>query len=290
MRLRFNHMPLCHAELLPSRMMLIRFTAVIGIIISLVSCDYVDFSGTFTAQSTVDKRFAELDSLPQTTFDQTIDPNDYSFLIMSDCHYYKENSHHISNAAADSRFSNVDFIYINGDNVQSGQQYQYDYLLEDINSIDIPVYAGLGNHDVYNGGYELFKKYFGRTAYTLHIGDVDLFVMDTANGVIGTAQRKWIKDQLQSSHAKYKIVTGHCSPIDKEYVSACTMGYQDDVDFMFDLFERYNVLYCITGHLHEYDDCTVRGVRYIKINDQAKSDHKYAKVSVKNGNIKVDVY
>ncbi len=278
MRLRFN------------RLSKLPFVTAIGIIMTLIGCDYVDWGGMFTSQHTINERFAEKDSLPAQSFDQTVDPNNFSFLMMSDCHYYKENSHHISNAAKDSRFSDISFIYINGDNVQSGQQYQYDYMMEDINSINIPVYAGIGNHDLYNGGYELFKKYFGRTMFVLHIGCVDLFVMDTANGVIGTGQRKWIENELRQSKAKYKIVTGHCSPIDSEYVGACTFGYEDDVDFMFDLFERYNVDCCITVHLHESDDCTIRGVRYIKIYDQAKPDHKFALVSVKSGTLSVEVF
>ena len=149
MRLRFNH-----RYKLP-------FVTVIVTFFTLIGCDYVDIGGAFTSQHTINERFSEKDSLPAQTFDQTVDPNNFSFLIMSDCHYYKENSHHISNAAKDSRFNDISFIYINGDNVQSGQQYQYDYMMEDIHSINIPVYAGIGNHDLYNDGYELFKNISG---------------------------------------------------------------------------------------------------------------------------------
>ena len=53
----------------------------------------------------------------------------------------------------------------------------------------------------------------------------------------------------------------------------------DDDEYLCD---KYNVDFFLSGHLHEFGDVTVRGTRYVKLFQQAKEDHKYAKVNIKN--------
>lgn len=269
------------------------YIATCFIFCSLISCDYVDIFGFISGQDTINFRMRELNSLPETKFDLTIDTENFSFLVISDCHYYKENFGYIKSISEDSRFADISFLILNGDNVQSGQQYQYDYLLEDIKTFGKPIYAVLGNHDTYNDGYPLFKKYFGRSVYVLHIGNTDLFILDTANSILGVDQRKWITRNMQNSKAKNKLIFTHASPFDEttpDAFGSCSFAYQEEVDFLVNTCEKYGVQYCITGHLHEYGEVTVRGTKYIKLYQQAKSDKKFAKVTIKSGKVNVEIY
>ncbi|OHD14762.1 MAG: hypothetical protein A2086_07045 [Spirochaetes bacterium GWD1_27_9] len=252
------------------------------ILLVFVSCDFIDFGGMFVS-SQIDDRFREKDSLKNFNPPQITDTNNFSFLVISDTHYYKTQLNYIKDIENNKNNWNISFIVINGDIVQNGLKEAFNLVKEDIAQTTLPIYPVIGNHDVYFNGFDTYKEVFGRTIYDFKIGETHLIFLDTANGTLGEGQKNYLIDTLKNSTAKNKIVFTHYSFIDKEVESATSVSNLEESYFIFDLFEKYKVNYCITGHLHFSDYKEIRGTKYIIVNNRGGDSNYYLKISVKNG-------
>jgi 3',5'-cyclic AMP phosphodiesterase CpdA len=259
---------------------------VLVLILLFTGCDYFDFWGAI-ASSPVDERFKEKDRLKGFDPPASIDPDNFNFMVITDLHYYNTQLDIIKNINANRASWNLSFIVVDGDIVQDGLKKNYDLATEDFATTALPIYTVIGNHDLYNNGFEIYKKVFGRTVYDIKIGRIlHMVFLDTANGTIGELQKNWLDDVIRKSDSKYKIVFTHYSPTDNSvWQSLTTMSYPDDSYYLYDLFDTYNVDFCVAGHLHTYDRKEIRGVKYIIIDDISGNNGTHLLFSVKNGNL-----
>ena len=118
----------------------------------------------------------------------------------------------------------------------------------------------LGNHDVEvtGGRYELGLLGMPRTYYTRTLGDVQLFFLDS--NAVNARQTAWLKQQLSSSGAVWKIAVFHHPPF------TCG-GHSGDTNVSrrwVPLFESYGVQLILSGHDHNYQRFAPRnGVTYV---------------------------
>lgn len=266
-------------------------TALVTIILAAVSCAYVDVFGIISSRSqNVRERFIDKDNLPVILQPNVADKSNFSFLVISDLHYYDGDEKYFEDISADNKYNDVSFIVVCGDVAQSGLKHQYDYLTEDLKNVNVPVYYVIGNHDLYNNGYEEWRNILGRTVYEFKIGDNHFIFTDTANGTIGAEQRSWIIGALSASNSVNKFVFSHYSPTDKEFQSPTALSYPEDAYFLYDVLEKYGVKYYICGHLHFYDEKEIRGVKYIIVNTAQSRSDRYLKITIKNNIISKYIY
>ena len=83
-----------------------------------LGCNYVDIGGLFYS-SDVNTRFNEKDTLKNFTA-PTVNPDDFSFLVITDTHYYKEQTNYLKEIDLKKIEWNISFLVINGDLVQNG--------------------------------------------------------------------------------------------------------------------------------------------------------------------------
>jgi predicted MPP superfamily phosphohydrolase/endonuclease/exonuclease/phosphatase family metal-dependent hydrolase len=145
----------------------------------------------------------------------------------------------------------------------------------------VPCYPAIGNHDRYydknegyNGGDEMFKKYFGHSYYSFERKGVRFFfinsVQTTEKGVysVSDEQLAWLKNELAGiplatpivmiTHVPiytiyYPVVKGEASPKDvvanfKEVLAA---------------FREHNLKLVLQGHQHLYEELFSQNVQYI---------------------------
>ncbi len=262
-----------------------------AVILFAVSCEYVEFLGIVSSRSqNVRERFIDKDNLPVILPPYVADTSNFSFLVIAYLHYYDVDEKYFKDISADDRFDEISFIVVCGDVAQSGLKHQYDYLLEDLKNVNVPVYYVIGNHDLYNNGYAEWRSILGRTVYDFKIGDNHFIFTDTANGTIGSDQKNWIIDTLSASNSINKFVFSHYSPTDKEFQSPTALSYPEDAYFLYDVLEKYGVKYYMCGHLHFYDEKEIRGVKYIIVNTAQNSANKYLKISIINNTILKNIY
>ncbi len=167
---------------------------------------------------------------------------------------------------------------------------------EAVKNCKVPMYACLGNHDVWDGleptkavpeskkGFTLMQEVLGMPApyYSFDKGGWHFIALNSVcnwpkYGDLSEEHFKWLKEDLKKTPKETPIVVFSHLPI----VSVTSSLYGDsyrktdgvlipkiwqhvDCWAISELFRRYpNVKLCLSGHMHTCDRCEYRGVWYI---------------------------
>jgi 3',5'-cyclic AMP phosphodiesterase CpdA len=126
---------------------------------------------------------------------------------------------------------------------------------------DAQLLAILGNHDVKDGHGPAQMRALGMPGrwWAREIGDVLIVGLDS-NDAENPRQRAFVRRQLSSSSARWKIVALHHPPYSAGY-----QGSAEDVRRTFSpIFERNGVQLVLSGHDHDYQRSKrIRGVTYV---------------------------
>ena len=194
--------------------------------------------------------------------------NEYSFLIVSDTHIENGDAfglERIKNVILGD--NTIKFAAFTGDITQCAEKKDFNKFFEIADSLGIPCYPVIGNHDVYFNNWDNWKNLIGSTCYRIDddAGWATLLILDTANGSFGDDQLNWLKKQLKTAKGRVFAFT-HTNffvdnPTDiqqltdpRERAKVCSM-LKGRCDTMF------------TGHLHSRVINDVGGVHYLCIED-----------------------
>jgi predicted phosphodiesterase len=130
----------------------------------------------------------------------------------------------------------------------------------------VKFYASLGNHD--EPAQRFYKPFNmdGKRYYKFSKGDADFFALDST--YMPPAQVEWVKKELESSNAKWKIPFFH-HPI---YSSGERHGSEMDLRALIEpLFLQHGVDVVFSGHEHFYERLKPqKGIYYITEGGSAK--------------------
>ena len=184
---------------------------IILLVLILCSCNYGLYTLLFDEDS-VDDRVSSITVLSGTDIPNVGNSSVYSFVVFTDPHFgasfkrydaafltWYENQLSLS----DERFR-PRFAVCLGDCADGGKSSEYDEYNSLINKIitlgneafsisNYHVYSSIGNHDLYNSGYENYKEkvYPYKTYYKFSISSdssdnaFSYFFLDSANGTLG---------------------------------------------------------------------------------------------------------
>lgn len=212
--------------------------------------------------SRVNARFSEKNSLANFAQPPVPSTTDYNFLIIADTHYYDTQPNYFKEIEANRVTWDISFVIVLGDISQCGYESSFQLAKSDFENTSIPVYPIVGNHDMFNNGFDKYKKIFGRSVYSFTIGETIFIFLDSANGTLGSLQKSWLNNQLHDTTADNILLFSHYSPIDRAWQSTCEWSFPEEKYELFDLFDNYNVDYYFCGHLHHDDSSIIRGVNY----------------------------
>jgi predicted phosphodiesterase len=225
----------------------------------ITSCEYLDLC-SIANSDTIDFRFNENKNYSSHPNPIISNPENFSFLVVSDTHYYKEKFGYGKRLDKLRQDYNADFLIVNGDISQSGLEKQFNLFLDDMKDYNGIIYPVLGNHDVYNNGNKVFGKLLGHFIYSLEIGNTKLIFLDTATGTFGKKQKDWYEKELSTN--KQIIVFTHYNFITGTVQEWTSVSYTEDEYYFFNINEKYNVKYVISGHLHQNNEGEIRNVPY----------------------------
>ncbi|MEE1289895.1 MAG: metallophosphoesterase [Spirochaetota bacterium] len=225
----------------------------------ITSCEYLDLC-SIANSDTIDFRFNENKNYSSHPNPIISNPENFSFLVVSDTHYYKEKFGYGKRLDKLRQDYNADFLIVNGDISQSGLEKQFNLFLDDMKDYNGIIYPVLGNHDVYNNGNKVFGKLLGQFIYSLEIGNTKLIFLDTATGTFGKKQKNWYEKELSTN--KQIIVFTHYNFITGTVQEWTSVSYTEDEYYFFNINEKYNVKYVISGHLHQNNEGEIRNVPY----------------------------
>ncbi|MDR1459973.1 MAG: metallophosphoesterase [Bacteroidales bacterium] len=164
-----------------------------------------------------------------------------------------------------------------GDMIHDGREKSYQNYADGLLKFpEVKVAASIGNHDLYFGGWQYFKKNFGCSIYYFEIvtpNHKDLFIcLDSGSGTHGSKQTAWLKNLFARIRNDYRncIVFTHSNLTSKDLSQGSAGSLLiEELYALFHLFSSNNVTLVLSGHDHYYDDATVQGVRYVTL-DLAK--------------------
>ena len=163
----------------------------------------------------------------------------------------------------------VEFLVCGGDLIERPANQYWDETFRDLDSIgqSMPILNITGNHDYLKGvvrrleyrfplvfSYFLDSRIGDNMVYTLNYGNLQLFVLDSNREFFHLwSQRQWLKEQLRSSKAKWKVLFLH-------HPLYSIKGHNNLVQrWMFDdLVRDYGIDLVMQGHEHAYARMTAR--------------------------------
>jgi 3',5'-cyclic AMP phosphodiesterase CpdA len=172
---------------------------------------------------------------------------------------------------------NVRFVVINGDITQDGRRKDVSKFIEIAQSLGVPCYPVIGNHDIYSGNWAAWKELIGSTCYSIDGGGATLVMLDSANAYFGAEQIKWLEGKLSSARGRV-FVFSHVNLFVKSPV---------DLQQFTDVRERARITSLLkgrcdamfTGHVHQRIIQKAGGVQYITTEDY-RDNAVYCRVSV----------
>lgn len=229
------------------------FTILLAIIFS--SCKF-GFNEFFWRKSDVASRSTVITTIdkPFTIASKTA----YSVLILADIHFSEVTVNPLSvlldwldNLEEDEV---PDFCIVLGDMTNYGLQDEYamyEHLVSQLEERDIPVFGIVGNHDIYNSGWDYWVTHVApyTSYYTFTTSRYSWYFLDTANGTLGEAQFNDLMKVLEND-PKEKFVFSHY-PLYGDGIFYFTLLDSRERAKLIAAFADYDVLYYFAGHKHQ---------------------------------------
>lgn len=243
----------------------------------ILSCDYLDISAIIDTD-TANIRFEDNKNYFEHSTPKIKDIENFSFFVVSDMHYYNKNPKFGEKLDKLRQEYNAEFLIINGDISQSGLEKQFNLFLDDMKNYDGNIYPVLGNHDTYHNGSKIFGKLLGKFIYSFEIGNTKLIFLDTSTGTFGKKQKEWYENEL--SHDKLCIIFTHYNFVTATVQEFTSVTNPEDEYYFFDINNKYNVKYVVSGHLHKNNEKIIRNVKYQTVTTLQKKKRTVLLVSI----------
>ena len=156
-----------------------------------------------------------------------------------------------------------DFIFHCGDLTPFGQENQYQDIKTVLDQSIVPVYTTIGNHELKDGGGELYEEYFGTPTYSFNIGPAHFTVFNTSSSDVSSQEFTWLEQDLSQTEAEFKFVFTHIPPFDPRTGEDHSLINSTTSTHLMSLFEEHEVDVVFTGHIHMYNETIINGVKYV---------------------------
>lgn len=248
----------------------------------LSSCEYAVWEGFYRKHS-VSERASSLYELPfagDRTDTQNPggapDPSEttgtYYVAVFSDIHLYKSGEVRFEenfknqltslkalNDEDSSRNVYPKFVLCLGDIADHGYESEYRDYVKFTDSIrtdfGLVTYNVLGNHDLYNTGWEPYEKliYPFKSFYHFTTSSFSWYVLDSASGSLGPEQLRMFEEACKND-SRPKIILMHCPMYGDPYLNAgyFTMQNSYESDRLITDAEKDNVKLIMEGHTHRF--------------------------------------
>ncbi len=165
--------------------------------------------------------------------------------------------------------SRVDLMVSSGDFASHGEAPYFGVLLDafDRAGVDTPVRVVPGNHDLFPRrskddtlGGAIFERHFGPRHWTLRAGPVLVAGLDTGADWLLDEQLPWLEAELARHSGVPWICVTHRPPWNFDDPERTAYA---DLTELAPFFAKHKPALVISGHLHDYRDETIDGIRYI---------------------------
>lgn len=185
------------------------------------------------------------------------DPAPWRFAAMADIQNALPEVHQVFDAI--EQVPDVRFVIFMGDLTERGKVREYDEAIAQIATLDIPFYATLGNHELYNDA-ERWRERFGR--YTQHFSfrGVTFSLVDTASSTIDPIVFGWLDAWLDEARDRIHIYGSHYPAVDPIGYREGAMSSRREAEKLLARLAGGNVDLTLYGHIHTYEGFENAGI------------------------------
>lgn len=113
----------------------------------------------------------------------------------------------------------------------------------------LPWISAIGNHDIYNSGWQFYRSKVGSSYFRIIAGAVSIYVLDTANGTLGQAQFNRLKADFGGDSLAKIILTHYPIRGNDAYVYYRLTNPRERAQLL-TLFAHNRVKAVFVGHWH----------------------------------------
>ncbi len=184
----------------------------VGFVILLLAAGCEWDVGQFLFHPSVEQRVEESLSGELAVPDPVrVNPDSFTFAVFGDVHYTLAEHPTMARFRHDVAENGIGFFCVLGDLTHDGKPDQVERARAGLDSVGVPYYVTLGNHDLYQAdAWRMYKAVFGPSCYSVVIaGRVRLIFLDTAEGRLGSRQFEWLERELAGAGECAKFVMTH---------------------------------------------------------------------------------
>jgi hypothetical protein len=218
------------------------------------------------------------DSTPEQRFDQSSgvaplvssipvsDPNNFTFAIVGDLHIGNQGVQRLQEILTGAAAENDSFVIFLGDIVEDGNLADVQAFRNTLSETgwDQKSEPVIGNHDIFNNGWQYYLQYNGPSHFTFTAGNSLFIVLDTASGTVGNEQTTWLQSQLQSSNLPTNtFLLSHYGPVVPTIQTYLKLANQQEAQNIMSMAVQSGVRAWFAAHYHSYLNGVVNGVNVV---------------------------
>lgn len=145
----------------------------------------------------------------------------------------------------------LSFVMFMGDLTEEAQTEEYELFERQIESLDIPFYGTIGNHELWDDP-DRWRERFGRYNVHFRFKDVAFSFVDSGNGSIDPVVYDWLDSWLADNRDRVHIFGTHYPIIDPIGVRSGSFRSRPEAARLLTMLAAGNVDLTLYGHIHSY--------------------------------------
>lgn len=205
-----------------------------------------------------------------------VNPDSFSFAVFGDVHYTLAEHPTMVRFRHDVAEKGISFFCVLGDITHDGKSEQMQRARAGLDSVGVPYYVTIGNHDLYQAdAWPSYKTVFGPSCYSVVIaGKVRLIFLDTAEGRLGSHQFEWLEQKLAAAGDCLTFIGTHFPLYDDAVPDIGRLASGPERAKLQSLLRKHSVWAIASGHIHGWRRTEVEGVQhFITGTMQADENH-----------------
>ncbi len=168
--------------------------------------------------------------------------------FISDTHgWYAQTKDEIADI---NRRSDIDFVIHCGDLTDTGTTKEFEAIRTELNKLDVPYVALIGNHDFLGTGNQAYDWMFGEKNFSFIISRIKFLCLDTNameyDRVAAVPDFAYMEQEMVADSADFDrtIIVMHAAPYSDEF--------NNNVSKVFNYYTSYfkGLMFCVNGHDH----------------------------------------
>ncbi|MCC6898168.1 MAG: metallophosphoesterase [Polyangiaceae bacterium] len=177
------------------------------------------------------------------------DPSAWRFAVMSDVQEAIDEVQDIYQKV--NQTPNVRFLLGAGDLTQQGGAEQLERFQRELESLDVPYYTTLGNHELGDDG-PAYQDWFGRASFSFVYRRVRFSMLDSASATLDPLVYDWLDDWLAAGASGVHVVAMHVPPVDPVGVRNGSFASRNEAAKLLTRLAKGKVDLTLYGHIHSY--------------------------------------